>query len=459
MFLSRSITMNFRNFKQTLCFLLLGFALQVTFLYPAAWAIEVNKGAVTLLLAKDKSGNDLSTGTGFIVDPSGILVTNYHVLVDAASLEAVFPDGRSARVERVIKVDRVKDFAILKLQEDFYSTLELGNSSGLELFQFTQALGYPTQRVISDKGNTSGRLLQTYGFVVGVLPQANPDFSYIYTTADFDSGFSGGPLLDKNNRVVGIATIDGRSLNLALPIDEIKPFLNEKKDISLATFVEQDLQFPEADYFRGNFYLYEKGEPEEAIESFNKVIAQKPDWVPAYNDLATAYRDLGDTDKAIENYKKVLEINPQFAEALTNLGSFYFRAGKIAEARDLFEKAVKQFPNFVQALSNLGATLNKLGEPEKALSYLHRAVKVDPEFEMAYFNLGNSYFEMKQWESSENSFNRAVSLGVDFLSLHWKLYEIYKNQGASEKVKQELSIILQIDPENEKALKEMGDNR
>ena len=70
-------------------------------------------------------------------------------------------------------------------------------------------------------------MAQTYGFVLGIHPQAIPDAPFIYTTTAFGSGFSGGPLVNQSNKVVGIATIEGRSINLAIPIQFVKPFLNE----------------------------------------------------------------------------------------------------------------------------------------------------------------------------------------------------------------------------------------
>ena len=52
--------------------------------------------------------------------------------------------------------------------------------------------------------------MQTFGFVLGVHPQAQPNFPFIYTTASFGPGFSGGPVVDQENRVIGIATVEGK---------------------------------------------------------------------------------------------------------------------------------------------------------------------------------------------------------------------------------------------------------
>ncbi|QPJ66433.1 MAG: tetratricopeptide repeat protein [Candidatus Nitrohelix vancouverensis] len=439
-----------KTFKALASFLIAGIFVLVSVVSSSA--TQANTSAIALLIAKDKDGNDLGTGSGFVVDPTGVLITNYHVMVDAATLTAIFSNGQTARVERVLKVDRKKDFAVVQLEEDFYSTLELGDSDRLQMFDFSKALGHPTQRVIRENGRPEGPLLKTFGFVIGVLPQAVADFSFIYTTAPFEPGFSGGPLLDKNNKVIGIVTMEGGSLNLALPINEVKPFINKsKKDVSYETFIEQDLAFSEADYYRGNFYLYEKGQPEEALEFLTQAALKNPEWAAPYYDMAAAHRDMGDIDQAIEKYELCLKINPNFSEALSNLGGFYFREGKVEEALKLFEQSVAIFPHFVQALSNLGAVLNKLERSEQAVPFLKRALRVTPGFEMAYFNLGNAYYKTQEWGQAEQTYRQALALGVDFLSIHWKLYEIYHRQGDVKREREELNAILQMDPENEKA--------
>ena len=98
------------------------------------FAHEVNKSAIVLLVCKGKSGQTISTGTGFVVKPNGTLITNYHVLVDSFSVDAIFSNGNTVPVEKILKVDRIKDFAVLKLKEGFYSTLEIGDSRKVRAF-------------------------------------------------------------------------------------------------------------------------------------------------------------------------------------------------------------------------------------------------------------------------------------------------------------------------------------
>ena len=419
-------------------------------------AYEVNKSAVALLIAKNETGKTLGTGSGFVVQPDGTLVTNYHVLVDAHSVKAYFPNGTQVDVIGIRKIDRVRDFAILKLAKGFYSTLELGDSSSLKAYDYTSALGYLSKNVKESNGTVEGIVAQTYGFALGIHQQAIPGVPFIYTTTAFGPGFSGGPLVNKSNKVVGIATIEGRSINLAIPIQFVKPFLKEKKSFSFRKLLQQDQNSKEAMYYRGNFYLYGLGDPNKAIDEFEKILTQDPNFTLAHYDLAVAYRDLGMEDEAIQQYERTVELQPNFPEALSNLGSYYFRSGKLEQAKEVFEKAIKVYPNFIQGLSNLGAVLNKLGNPKEAIPHLKKTLELNPEFAIASFNLGNSQFALNRFEEAQKSYERSAELGLDFLSMHWKLYEIHLTRKAYKSAEKELQTILQMDPQNEEAQKKLS---
>ncbi|MGP0628108.1 tetratricopeptide repeat protein [Nitrospina sp. 32_T5] len=435
------------SFLLTACFAVL---LCLSTVAPTA-AHEVNRNAIVMLIAKNQQGETVSTGSGFIVRPDGTVLTNYHVLIDAASMSAVFPDGTQVTVKGVLNVDRLRDVAALKLEGDLYSTLEIGNSNSLKTFDYLSALGYPSHAVEMVEQGLHGVLVQTYGFVLGVHPQALPDHPFIYATTPFEPGFSGGPVVNRDNQVVGIATLEGRALNLAVPIDFVKPFLQDNRLLSFDELRERDKNTKEVLYYRGNFTLYALGDAEAAIGLFEKTLKIDPGFVPARYDLAVAYRGLGQMDAAIAEYEKALKLNPRFPEALSNLGGQYFRRGDVNKAIEKFREAIHIHPNFIQALSNLGAALNKKERYEEAVPFLKRALSLDPEFGVAHFNLGNAYFGLGQWDKAIGAYHTAVGMGVDFLSLHWSLHDIHSRQGDKEKARRELRIILQIDPQNEDA--------
>ena len=447
---------------------------KILILLPLFWATltifahsiqanSVNKGAVVLLIAKKPTGETLGTGTGFVVKPEGILVTNYHVLLDAAAIEAVMSNGDRIQVKSILKVDRAKDFAILQLPKGVYSTLEIGDSDKLKNFNFLSALGFLSENINSvesfsgpnKKNDLKEKVMQTFGFVLGIHPQARPDFPFIYTTASFGPGFSGGPVVNQKNHVIGIATVEGRSINLALPINFIKPFLDTKARMSLDDLLKEDKTSKEAHYYRGNHHLYVKGDTDRATTEFRSALKLDDSFVLAHYDLGAAYQSQGLTDQAIKEYEKATALNPSFPEGNSNLGGYYFRMQKYDQAVKHFRHAIEAYPNFIQAHSNLGAAFNKLNRSEEAIPHLEKAIQLDPEFGVAYFNLGNAYINRGNLDEARKAYDLAISKGINFLSLHWNLYGAYTRQGKRLKAKRELEIILQIEPENLEAKKKM----
>ena len=448
--------------KKILTLLSIFWVLLAIFAY-STHASSVNKSAVVLLIAKDSTGEILGTGTGFIVKPEGILVTNYHVLLDATAIEAVMFNSDRIHIKSIVKVDRTKDFALLQLPEGTYSTLEIGDSDKLENFDYLSAIGFLSENINSLEGfsgpnktnNPKEKVVQTFGFVLGIHPQAQPDFPFIYTTASFGPGFSGGPVVNKKNQVIGIATVEGRSINLALPINFIKPFLDTKIRISLDNLVEEDKTSKEAHYFRGNYYLYVKGDPDRAATEFQSAIKLDDSFVLAHYDLGAAYQSQGLTKETIQEYEKAIALNPAFPEGNSNLGGYYFRTKKYNLAIKHFKQAIKAYPNFIQAHSNLGAVLNKLNRSKEAIPHLEKAIQLDPEFGVAYFNLGNAYFKENNLFKARNAYDLAISKGTNFLSIHWNLYDLYVRNDKRLKAKKELEVILQLEPENLEAKKKI----
>lgn len=145
----------------------------------------------------DKDGHDLSLATGFVINPAGIVVTNYHVvdLPGAAVLAAQTPDGRLHPVTEILAVSPFADVAICRLGDaDGLTPLPLLADArpGLRL----HALSHPDGALYSF---TEGILSRT--FVHRADGQAKTMFT---TTVDFAVGSSGGPLVDDHGNVVGM---------------------------------------------------------------------------------------------------------------------------------------------------------------------------------------------------------------------------------------------------------------
>src|SRR5438309_2148302 len=148
----------------------------------------------------------LGFGSGFIVDPKGIVLTNNHVVDGATEVEVTLHDGRKF-VSKDIKTDEKTDLAIVRLDTKGASLpyLELGDSSAMEIGDRVLAVGAPfgltgtvTSGIISAKGR--------YGLGL------NKYEDFLQTDAAINPGNSGGPLVNLDGKVIGVnSAIKSRS--------------------------------------------------------------------------------------------------------------------------------------------------------------------------------------------------------------------------------------------------------
>ena len=145
-------------------------------------------------------------GSGFVVDKEGHIVTNYHVVEDATTIEVYFQSGVKVYGE-VVGVDLDSDIAVIKVDvdPDELTPLTIGNSDQVYVGQTVVAIGNPyglsgtmTVGIVSARGRTLESIRQTTDgtyFSAGDL---------IQTDATINPGNSGGPLLNLNGEVIGI---------------------------------------------------------------------------------------------------------------------------------------------------------------------------------------------------------------------------------------------------------------
>ena len=139
---------------------------------------------------------DLGSGSGFIIDPDGLILTNNHVIRDATEITVHLEDGTSKAGE-IIGRDMVRDLALLKIEATELSVLELGDASQIALGQQVVVLGYPLD---ADSVNV------TSGFVSSVEFDSGRNVIWIKTDSAINPGNSGGPLLNLQGQVVGVVS-------------------------------------------------------------------------------------------------------------------------------------------------------------------------------------------------------------------------------------------------------------
>jgi len=171
--------------------------------------------------ARDEPGEPRrSTGSGFIIDPSGLIVTNAHVVESAGQIQVRLEDGRRFTASVVGRDARV-DLALLKIDgASRLTVLPLGDSNRLRVGELVLALGNP----FGLEQSVSFGIVSRKG---APLTVAAPGFDFIQTDAAINPGNSGGPLVNVSGEVVGVNSMAARNgtIGFAIPSNLVKMLL------------------------------------------------------------------------------------------------------------------------------------------------------------------------------------------------------------------------------------------
>jgi S1-C subfamily serine protease len=181
--------------------------------------------AVVTIRVQTSTGG-VGTGSGFIFDPDGWILTNRHVAGDAAAIVVQLADSR--RFDgTLVGVDTLTDLAIVKIDGSDLPTAPIGSSAALEIGQLTIAIGNPlgdfADTVTTGVVSGLGRAIQASD------GQTSDDLRHlIQTDAAINPGNSGGPLVNSLGQVIGINTAvssNAQGIGFAIPIDFAKPIM------------------------------------------------------------------------------------------------------------------------------------------------------------------------------------------------------------------------------------------
>lgn len=187
--------------------------------------IELRRNLFSLNVAEIPKG----TGSGFIWDKAGRIVTNFHVIEDANSVEVTLADHSTWKAS-LVGVAPDKDLAVLQIQApaDALFPLAIGESHNLLVGQKVFAIGNPfglDQTITAGIVSALGREIKS---VTGRTIQG-----VIQTDAAINPGNSGGPLLDSSGRLIGVNTAiyspsgGSSGIGFAMPVDEVSSLVPE----------------------------------------------------------------------------------------------------------------------------------------------------------------------------------------------------------------------------------------
>lgn len=180
-----------------------------------------------------QGGTPQDIGSGFVVSPDGLIVTNKHVVADTSlSYKVSTSDGKTYDVKEISR-DPSNDIAVLKIDATGLKAVEMGDSSNLQVGQFViaigTALGEFRNTVTTGVISGLGRGIDAGDNFQGYVERLD---NVIQTDAAINPGNSGGPLLSSAGQVIGInvAVAQGaNNIGFSIPINTVKDALNQFK--------------------------------------------------------------------------------------------------------------------------------------------------------------------------------------------------------------------------------------
>lgn len=200
---------------------------------PAVVFIDVRKN----VSASNEDGDDLlrrffgdglrqqrprtrpSSGSGFIIDREGHVMTNNHVVRDASEITVTLNDNRQFKA-RVVGTDQETDVAVIKIEGDNLPVLPLGDSDQIHVGDWAIAIGNPLGEL---KGSVTVGIISARGRSNLNIWGGTPGFQdFIQTDASINFGNSGGPLCNIRGEAIGVNTAinpSGQGIGFAIPIN------------------------------------------------------------------------------------------------------------------------------------------------------------------------------------------------------------------------------------------------
>ena len=172
-----------------------------------------------VVLIDVRTGSDTRQGSGFLVDPSGLILTNQHVVRDAVSARVKLASGDVYDRVTILTEDDRRDIAVLQIAGFDLPTLPLSNSDSIRIGSPIVLIGSPLglENTVST-GIVSGRRQEPEGFQL------------LQVTAPASQGSSGGAVIGSDGRVIGIASsqlLAGQNINFAVPINYARGMLQQ----------------------------------------------------------------------------------------------------------------------------------------------------------------------------------------------------------------------------------------
>jgi len=182
-------------------------------------------------IVRVEAGED-RVGTGFILDQTGLIATNLHVIEGESAIKVkLYKDQGEYQVTSIVGVDRGHDLALMRIKpRQKLQTVHLGDSSVVSAGDKIYAIGNPLGM---DYSISDGLISQ--------VRQLSAELTILQISAPISQGSSGGPLFNQFGEVIGVTTMivtQGQNINLAVPGNYLLPMVKQQQAIDLGEFAK-----------------------------------------------------------------------------------------------------------------------------------------------------------------------------------------------------------------------------
>lgn len=196
--------------------------------------VDTSSAAVVEVEAGDR------VGTGFIVNSSGLIATNLHVIEGEPAINVkLYREKTALPVVSIAGVDTTHDLALMWIKAPHpLRVVRLGDSSAVSAGDKVYAIGNPLDLAYSVSDG-----------LISQVRMLSSDLTILQISAPISQGSSGGPLFNQYGEVIGVTTAivtDGQNINLAVPANYLAPMIKAPQTIALADFARQTAELAQA---------------------------------------------------------------------------------------------------------------------------------------------------------------------------------------------------------------------
>ena len=215
------------------------------------------------------------------------------------------------------------------------------------------------------------------------------------------------------------------------------------------TLFRHALTVTEGNYVAEGLYataLIERRHTQEGLVHYQKALAIKPNYEPAYYGLAVYFQRVGKYDEAILNYRHFLAIDPKHAGAHENLAVIYTQRGDYPKAVFHYREAINIDPTNAALYNKLGNALRKDKREEEAIIAYGEAIRLQPRHAGAHNNIAMILLRKGKTEAAIGHFRQALILQPEYANAHYYLSAALRKQGKWQEARQHEDRAGQINP-------------